>query len=310
MSLTEAIRLRSENERKAFISTVIIFLLLLLLMFLFKLSTSVKDKFEGGIVVDFGTTETGLGDDNSSLGEPASGESELPEPTTEAVTSPAPSPAPTPTPSVKPVMTADNQEIALEKKKKQEEERLKKEEETRKKLQAEADAKAKAEAERKRLEEERKLKEEEEFKNKMAQGIKGIKGSGSGGQGTGKGEGQSTPGGNQGDPSGTPGAPKGVGTGSGAGTSGIGFDLKGRNMVSAPRVNNESQKYGKVVVRITVDRRGNVIDATFIQSGSTTNDSYLVNLSIEAAKRAKFSEDAQAADEQFGTITFNYKIAQ
>lgn len=308
MSLTEAFKLRSENERKAFVSTVIIFLLLLLLLYLLKLSTSVRDKFEGGIIVDFGTTETGLGNDNQSLGEPASGETNLPEPANEPVTAPAPSP--TPTPATKPVITADNQEIALEKKRKEEENRLKKEEEIRKKQQAEAEAKAKAEAECKRQEEEKKRKEEEEFKQKLAQGIKGTKGTGSGSQGNGKGEGQSTPGGNQGDPGGTPGAPKGPGTGSGTGTSGIGFELAGRKMVSAPRVNNESQKFGRVVIQIKVDRKGNVIDAVFRQAGSTTNDSYLVSLSIDAAKRAKFSEDAQAADEQFGTITFNYVIGQ
>jgi colicin import membrane protein len=148
MSLSEAIHLRSENERKAFVATVIIFLLLLFLLFIWKLSTNVREEFEGGIVVDFGTTETGLGEDNSSLGEPTSGESEIPEPVQQPVTSPV-TPTP-PTPSVKPVMTADNQEIALEKKKKQEEERLKKEEEQKKKLQAEAEAKAKAEAEKRR----------------------------------------------------------------------------------------------------------------------------------------------------------------
>ena len=117
MPLSEAMYLRSENERKAFVATVIIFLLLLLVLFLWKLSTNVREEFEGGIVVDFGTTETGLGEDNSSLGEPSSGESEIPEPVQQPATSPV-TPTP-PTPSVKPVLTADNQEIALEKKKKQ-----------------------------------------------------------------------------------------------------------------------------------------------------------------------------------------------
>jgi colicin import membrane protein len=303
MSLSEAIHLRSENERKAFVATVVIFMLLLLALFLWKLSTNVREEFEGGIVVDFGTTETGLGEDNSSLGEPSSGESDIPEPVQQTVTSPV-TPTP-PSPSVKPVLTADNQEIALEKKKKQEEERLKKEEEQKKKLQAEAEAKAKAEAEKKK-------QQQEEFKKKMAEGLKGVKGAGAGGTGTGTGEGTSKPGGNQGDPNGTPGAPKGQGSGmgTGQGASGVGFSLSGRKMTVKPNPVVEGNKYGKVVIKITVDKSGNVIDASFTSGGSTTTDSYLVSLSIREAKKAKFDNAPTAADEQFGTITFTYNLGQ
>jgi TonB family protein len=297
MSIVRSIRFSSENERKSFVATCIIFLLLLLLLFFIKLSTNIKEQYEGGILVDFGTTETGLGTDNSSLGESSSGETEIPQP--EITPQTAPPVKALPTPSTQPVMTADNQELALESKKKKEEERLRKEEEQRKKALADAEARAKAEAEAKR-------KQEEEFKQKMQQGMQGIKGSGVGGQGSGSGEGQSKPGGNQGSPTGTPGAPKGQGTG--LGTEGIGFSLGGRSMVARPQVVNEQQKSGTVIVTIKVDRNGNVIDATFRQQGSTTNDAYLVQLSISSAKKARFSPDNNAADEQFGTMTFNYVL--
>jgi outer membrane biosynthesis protein TonB len=297
MSIVRSIRFSSENERKAFVATCIIFLLLLLMLFFLKLSTKIKEQYEGGILVDFGTTETGLGNDNTSLGESSSGQTDIPQP--EVTPQAAPPVKAQPTPSVQPVMTADNQEIALEAKKKREEERLRKEEEQKQKMLAEAEARARAEAEAKR-------KQEEEFRQKMQQGMQGVRGAGAGGQGSGSGEGQSTPGGNQGSPQGTPGAPKGQGTGQG--TEGIGFSLGSRTMVSRPQVINEQQKSGTVVVTIKVDRSGNVIDANFRQQGSTTNDAYLVQLSINSAKKARFSPDSNAADEQFGTMTFNYVL--
>lgn len=300
MSLVRSIKFSSENERKAFVYTCIIFLLLLLMLFFIKLSTKIKEQYEGGIVVDFGTTETGLGTDNSSLGEPGSSPEPVPEPQPVA---PAATATPSqPTPSTQPVMTADNQEIALEAKKKREEERIRKEEEQRQKVLAEAEAKRKAEEEARR-------KEEEDFRKRMQQSAQGSKGAGTGGTGTGQGEGQSRPGGNQGSPDGTPGAPKGQGTGQG--TDGIGFSLgNGRNMVQRPTVNLDQQKFGTVMVNITVDRNGNVIKASYRQQGSTTNDAYLIRISEEAARRARFSADNSAPDEQFGTMTFNYRIRQ
>lgn len=301
--IPDSIKLKSENERKSFVATVIIFSLLLLLLIWFKLGNTVQEKYEGGILIDFGTTQTGQGVDNSSLGEPAKGESEAPAPS--EPTPVKPTPAPTPTPTQKPVLTQNNEEIALAKQKK-EQEKLRKEEEIRqKKIQDEiAKQKAIAEAERLRKEEEaRKLKE------RLDKGLKGSQGDGKGGSGIGGGEGQSTPGGNQGDPNGIPGAPKGEGTpGTGDGRDKVSFDLKGRKLLTPPTVNDQSQKRGTIKIRIKVDKSGKVVEAEFQQSGSTTTDIYLINISKQAALKAKFNADPNAAEEQFGTITFNYVV--
>lgn len=303
--IPDSIKLKSENERKSFVATVIIFSLLLLLLIWIKLGTTVKEKYEGGILIDFGTTETGQGEDNSSLGEPAKGETEAPAPSEPTPVKPTPTPPPTPTPTKQPVLTQNNEEIALAKQKK-EQEKLRKEEEIRQKKIQEEIAKQKAIAEAERL---RKEEEARKLKERLDKGFKGPKGGGSGGTASGGGEGQSTPGGNQGDPNGIPRAPKGDGTpGTGDGKDKVSFDLKGRKLLSPPPVDDQSQKRGTIKIRIKVDKSGRVVEAEFQQSGSNTTDIYLINISKQAAMKAKFNADPNAAEEQFGTITFNYVV--
>ena len=65
-------------------------------------------------------------------------------------------------------------------------------------------------------------------------------------------------------------------------------------------------KGGKVVVRVAVNKEGNVTSATYEPKGSTTSDSALVEAAIAAAKRAKFTESA--AFVQGGTITYIFKL--
>ena len=96
--------------------------------------------------------------------------------------------------------------------------------------------------------------------------------------GQGKGEGDTRPGRNQGSTDGTPGAPHGLG-GSGDGMS---FNLGGRSMLSAPKIVDSSQKEGKVVVDIIVDKDGKVVKATPGARGSTTTDRHLEKLATEA----------------------------
>ena len=63
---------------------------------------------------------------------------------------------------------------------------------------------------------------------------------------------------------------------------------------------------GKVVIRVAVNKDGNVTSATYEPKGSTTSDSALVEAAIAAAKRAKFTESA--AFVQGGTITYIFKL--
>lgn len=93
----------------------------------------------------------------------------------------------------------------------------------------------------------------------------------------------------------------------GTGGDGIGFNLSGRSLRQKPTVSDNSQKTGKVVVKIKVDKNGNVSSATATRSGSTTEDSYLFSIAEKAAYQTKFSVSPDML-EQFGTMTFTFKV--
>lgn len=94
----------------------------------------------------------------------------------------------------------------------------------------------------------------------------------------------------------------------GLGNEGVGYDLEGRSLIGIPPVKDQSQETGIVAVRIKVNRNGDVISATYTSKGSTTTDAHLIKLAEEAARKAKFNPDSDALEEQFGTITFTFKL--
>lgn len=100
----------------------------------------------------------------------------------------------------------------------------------------------------------------------------------------------------------------GDGTGShgngGPGGNGYDFSLAGRSMRVAPKISDQSQDQGKVVVDITVDKNGNVVTVNAPGRGSTTTSSNLVRKAKDAAMKTKFSPSPQGVEEQRGTITF------
>ena len=119
--------------------------------------------------------------------------------------------------------------------------------------------------------------------------------------------------GNEGRPDGDPrGSPDGEGSGLyGKGKGGDGavdFDLDGRSMKKLPKVEDNSTSVGKVVVRIVVDREGNVVKAVAGQPGSTTIEGSLLEKARQGALQTKFSPKADGPDEQFGYITFVFRF--
>lgn len=94
----------------------------------------------------------------------------------------------------------------------------------------------------------------------------------------------------------------------GKGDYDVGYDLGGRGLLFLPPIDKNEQETGDVVVRIKVDREGNVLFANHQLKGSTTNDPTLVRLAEEAARKAKFQNDPNAPAEQWGTITFKFKL--
>lgn len=120
--------------------------------------------------------------------------------------------------------------------------------------------------------------------------------------------------GDQGKPNGDPNATGydgdgGTGGGRGGGNgSGISFDLTGRTSRQIPRPSDNFREEGKVVVTIYVDRNGNVTRTNPGVKGSTTSNSHLIQLADQAAKKARFSANPDAPEEQKGSITYIFEL--
>ncbi len=119
------------------------------------------------------------------------------------------------------------------------------------------------------------------------------------GSGNGNGNGNGTGQGN--------GSGNGIGNGIGDGIgNGISFFLSGRNKISLPKPSYNSEEQGRVVVKIYVNREGKVTRVSAGAKGTTTTDQQLWNQAEAAARRAVFAADPNAAEEQTGTITYNF----
>jgi len=116
-------------------------------------------------------------------------------------------------------------------------------------------------------------------------------GGGTGGTGGGTGGGD---GGGKG-----PGAGTFTGSGFGNGTS---WSLKGRGCLSGPSTNKKPTANGEVLVQITVDKNGKVLNGKAIKSNITTNVAYNNDLAIEAAMECTFTTSNNSIN-QSGTIT-------
>ncbi|MBU0487418.1 MAG: energy transducer TonB [Bacteroidetes bacterium] len=111
------------------------------------------------------------------------------------------------------------------------------------------------------------------------------------GNGTDKGSGDGNNGGN--------------GTGDGPG-DGPHYSLSGRGAKNLPKPDYNVDEEGKVVVEIWVDRDGKVTRAAPGAKGTTTTNSYLHNKAKDAAMKATFSSNPEAAEIQKGTITYYF----
>lgn len=87
-----------------------------------------------------------------------------------------------------------------------------------------------------------------------------------------------------------------------AGNVTVSYDLGGRNAVHLPIPAYRCEGAGQVVVSISVNRNGDVTNAS-IQS-MTSSDQCLKDRALEAAKRSRFAVDASAPASQKGTITY------
>lgn len=99
----------------------------------------------------------------------------------------------------------------------------------------------------------------------------------------------------------------GAGSGTGIG-DGVGWGLNGRTLVShtihKPSCPNE---VGTVVVEVTVNPSGNVVNARRSLSGTTTAEKCLVDAAIATAKTFRWRADRKAPNSQIGFVVITFK---
>jgi hypothetical protein len=110
--------------------------------------------------------------------------------------------------------------------------------------------------------------------------------------------------GDRGVPGGTPGAANYTGI-PGNGTGGIGHTLTGRT-ISPDKFEAEFHESGKVVIHVTVDRSGDIID----QRVKSSSSAQLTKLALEKLNTAHFSKSDGTEPQQFGDVTFYFKSHQ
>ncbi|MBP6730447.1 MAG: cell envelope integrity protein TolA [Chitinophagales bacterium] len=99
----------------------------------------------------------------------------------------------------------------------------------------------------------------------------------------------------------------GNGSGPGKGDLRGGVSLKGRKSTSLPPPRFCNAK-GNVIIDITVDKNGIVVDAKYHRDGSTITDRCSIDNAIIAAKRSKFNPDNNADDMQYGSINYVFTV--
>ncbi len=266
-----------KSDIYASIGTIVVCAIVLLILLFCGMSAS-RDQAAEGIEVSFGYEDDGFGATDQLVAD----EAQPAEPA--AAAQPAKS---NPAPNLdENLMTQQDESVALaqEKKRKQEQERLLAEQRERERKAAEEQA----ERERKAAEK-AKRDAENRAKAEKAGNLASVFGKESG-SGSGATTGESMQG-----------NPVGAGT-----VGGNGWSLSGRTLKSGlPKPQYKGNEVGHIVVKIRVDRNGNVTEASVDPSASNITNKQLRDASIEAAQKVKFSAGSDIA---FGTITYRFTV--
>jgi outer membrane biosynthesis protein TonB len=118
--------------------------------------------------------------------------------------------------------------------------------------------------------------------------------------------------GDKGDPNGSIYANSFYGSGSGNGNgsgNGTGWGLAGRKLAGNTKKVQDCNESGTVVVKIWVNRSGNVIKAERTQ-GTTNTNPCLVNPALETARTFKWQADSNAPETQIGFVVVNFKLGE
>jgi outer membrane biosynthesis protein TonB len=121
--------------------------------------------------------------------------------------------------------------------------------------------------------------------------------------GTGAGDGTTNTPGNQGNPNGSTLTNNYNGTGTGNGGIGLG----NRSFVSKPSVSDDHRMAGTIIIDFHVDKNGNVVQVG-IGRGTTIADDALVERCINAVKNSKVTANETSPDDQQGKVRFVFKL--
>ncbi len=252
--------------------TVALYVILLLILFLFGFNY-LDPPLEKGIAINFGTSAVGSGDQNST--ETVK--------TAPAEVTPPPEPIKETSINSEEVITQETEEAPIIEKKKE--------------------VKPTPEVEKPIKKTEPKPDKET---SKALENL--INGSEKDGIGT-KGDGNDKQGGNKGDPDGTLDAQSYYGSGKGLDGDGN-YRLGGRKALNKQTFVQDCNQAGIVVVRIEVDRQGNVTRAIPGVKGTTNSDPCLTGPAKRAALATKFNSDSDAPIKQIGTIIYEFKLSE
>lgn len=305
-------------KRRGLIPTIVYHALLILLLVFAGLSYPDPPPEEAGILVNFGTDDTGFGalepkGEDEQVGEPEDPVVDETEEVIEEVVETPPEPVYTP-PDPTPVdQTQDVEEVKVKEEPKPDPEEIKRQKEERERIQREREEQErieKARLEQERIEREKREEEERIERERQAQAERLNKagqnafakqgvGENEGGQGITEGPG------NQGDPNGTPDTDNyGTGGGLGNGITVGGLGSRGaKGSLPKPNMSGcEVTQRIEVKVEIVVDQDGKVISA--IVQSATYQDNCIWTMVVDAAKRSRFPEDKNANYRQTGWIKY------
>ncbi|GAB1857031.1 hypothetical protein MHTCC0001_18670 [Flavobacteriaceae bacterium MHTCC 0001] len=289
----------TKHQRDSAKITALVAIIIILLLFV--MGPPYKDPPEEyGVAVNFGTSNFGSGKIQPK--QPIRSEPRVVEEQPQQQQETATAEPVKATQTKEEVLTEDNaEEIAIKKQKATEAKAKKALEDAKAKAEAERIAKEKAEAER-----EAKIKREQEAKRKKLDALIGGVSKSDGATG---GEGDDNRAGDKGQLDGNPYAPSYFG-GQGTGSGGVGYGLNGRGKASFKRLRQDCNESGLVIVRIVVNRSGNVIEATPGVKGTTNNAQCLLNPAKKIALSHKWPANSKAPSRQIGFVSVNFKLSQ
>ena len=283
----ENLEVEERNKKRGLYFSIGVHVILFLIALLPLMTYPDPPPEKEGILVNFGAPDQGSGADAPQT---QKNEEQIPEPPVEEI-EPEPEPVEekveqSEASRLKPeekILTEEDSDVKIKK----QAERARQQSEAQKKAEAEAIRQKQEEAERKR-----KQKEYEESKSSFSEAFKGS------------GKGSTNKPGSEGDPKGDPDAEKLKGITSGKGK--VGGGLSDRGVAYEPAIRDQTQKAGRVVIKVCVNSNGDVISADYTQRGSTTTDSDLRRIAENAAKKFRFTEGE--LDRQCGTITIDFRL--